>query len=302
MRAEHADAPVQLARERVHLGDVARRRLLPPRVRHGAQDREQRGRGGQHDVAVECVLQQVGTHLERRAEQRLVGQEQHDELEGVVAAPVLLGAQLVDVRDDVGGVLGEEPPRGLVVGRLDRLEVRRHRHLGVDDDVPVVGEVHDEVGAQQVVALGAGARLLLEVHVAHEAGRLHDPAQLHLAPLPAHVGAAQSRGEPTGLGAQRLRAGGGRADLGREVGVGAGPLGLGGAQVERDAGRGSAARARRGPRRRPARPPAWRARAVARRRRTTVAAPSAAPRTRRDDQGKEIVHDHDSPRHLRQRC
>jgi len=86
--------------------------------------------------------------------------------------------------------------------RLDRVEIGRQRDLGVDDDVLAVGEVDDHVRAEQVAGVVAGARLLVEVDVGEQTGRLDEAAQLHLAPSAAHLRAAQRGGQPAGRVAQ----------------------------------------------------------------------------------------------------
>ncbi len=56
--AHRGQAAVQLLAELVDLGGVARQRLLPPAVGDGAQQRDERGGCGDHDVVRERVLQQ----------------------------------------------------------------------------------------------------------------------------------------------------------------------------------------------------------------------------------------------------
>ena len=103
--------------------------------------------------------------------------------------------------------------RDLVVGRLDRVEVRRQRDLGVDDDLGAVGQVHDEVGALQRVVVDAQRQLLVEVAVLGHAGHLDDLAQLQLAPSTARLGAAQRGDEVLRLDRQLLLGAAKRVDL-----------------------------------------------------------------------------------------
>jgi hypothetical protein len=67
--------------------------------------------------------------------------------------------------------------------------------LGVDDDVPVLGQAHDQVGAALAV-VGADGLLLDERHVLGQPGQLHRAAQLHLAPVARDAGALQRGGDP----------------------------------------------------------------------------------------------------------
>ena len=78
----------------------------------------------------------------------------------------------------------------LVVARLLRVEERLERHFRVDDDALAERQADDHVGAQ-ASGVGPQARLLLEVAAVQHAGELDDPAQLHLAPAPAHRGRPQ---------------------------------------------------------------------------------------------------------------
>ena len=75
---------------------------------------------------------------------------------------------------------------------FDGLEVRRQRHLRVDEDDRVAGKRDRHVGA--ALAVFAVERLLLaEVAIRFHAGQLDDAAQLHLAPLAAGRRIAQRR-------------------------------------------------------------------------------------------------------------
>ena len=111
--AQRGQPAVELAGQRVHRHRVAGQRLLPPRVGHRAQQRHQRGRGGQHDVAGERVLQQRRVALQRGVEERVGRHEQHHELRRLVERrPVRLGGQRVDVRRAGAGRAGRGGGRG----------------------------------------------------------------------------------------------------------------------------------------------------------------------------------------------
>ena len=138
------------------------------------------------------MLEQRRVALQRRGEERLARDEQHDELGGVrQGLPVRLVGERVDVLAQVLGV-GLHPRLAEGgVGGLGRLEVGGEGDLGVDDDAAAPGEPDDEVGAQRAAVGSSYGRLLVEVAPIEHAGVLHDAAQLHLAPLPAGLRPAQ---------------------------------------------------------------------------------------------------------------
>ncbi len=222
--AERAQPLEQLAPGGQHRGGVLGQPVLLPGVGDGAQQRQQGGRRRQVDPPGEGVLQQRRVGLQGRAEQGLPRQEQHDELRrGRQGAPVGLVGEPVDVRPQVarvrGGALGPLP----VVDGLDRLQVGREGHLGVDDDGAAADQPHHEVGAQRSPGARHG-RLLLEVAAVEHAGVLADAAQLQLAPAAAGLRPAQGVDERGGLPAElrgALRHGG---HLLAQLGRGAHPL------------------------------------------------------------------------------
>ena len=73
-----------------------------------------------------------------------------------------MGAQLAGVAGQVAGAVG------VVVG-AGRVEVGVERHLGVDHDLPVAGQVHHQVGAERSVV---EPHLLGEVAALDQAGEL----------------------------------------------------------------------------------------------------------------------------------
>ena len=87
-------------------------------------------------------------------------------------------------------VVGQLAAAHAVFRRRLRVEERLERRLRIDDDAAAAGEVDGHVGAEPA-ALRKDGRLLVEVAVLEHAGELHDFAQLHFTPLPAHARRAQ---------------------------------------------------------------------------------------------------------------
>ncbi len=98
-------------------------------------------------------------------------------------------------------VMGETHALRGFVGGFDRFEVRGDRRLGVDDDIPLAGQLDDEVGAQ-LALLGRAVLLLQEIAVIEHAGHFDDALQLQFAPATAHGRLPQGFDEVRGLVAQ----------------------------------------------------------------------------------------------------
>ena len=81
------------------------------------------------------------------------------------------------------GVPFEVPLPVLRRFRVLSVEVGGQRHLGVQDDVPVVRHVHDEVGPASL-AVGVLCRV---VGVLYEVAQFQHPLDLHLTPLAANL-------------------------------------------------------------------------------------------------------------------
>ena len=85
-----------------------------------------------------------------------------------------------------------EPGRPLLlVRRLERLEVRSERHLGVHDHLLAARDAYDEVGPQEVPLGVPRRRLGDEVAVLQHSRELDDVPELRLAPPAAHRRRAQ---------------------------------------------------------------------------------------------------------------
>ena len=112
--------------------------------------------GGDEDVLPESLGEDVGVLLLGELVGAVVRDEHDDVVQGLAALHVLLvllARQLLDVAAD-----GLEVPAGGVGPLLGRLGVEIVRqgaqgHLGVDEDVRVVGEVEGEVGAHVLAGL-----------------------------------------------------------------------------------------------------------------------------------------------------
>ena len=197
-----AQPGVELLAEPLHLLRLGVEHLVLPALGDRAQQRDQRGGGGEHDVAGRGLLDEVGHRLQRGLEDRLAREEQHHELRGAgQRLPVAPGAQVGDVLADVLAQPGQRP---LVLGGVvcaGEVEERGERSLGVDRDRAPAGEGDDEVGTQPAVV---EARLLGEVAVVDQPRELDGPAQVELAPLPAHLRLAQGGRERVGLVAQHV--------------------------------------------------------------------------------------------------
>ena len=206
-----AQAVVELGAEALHLAGVLGQRLLLPAQGHRAQERDQGDRRGQQDAARHGVLLQVRVGLEGGGQELVAGDEGHHHLgRAVELLPVLLLAQLLDVRAQLARVLGLASGPGLVVVGVEQLEEALERHLGVDDHLAPAGHVDHHVGPQPpLVALGG--HLLVEVAVGEHAGHLGHPPELHLAPAPARLRRAERGDEVAGLLAQLLVARGAAA-------------------------------------------------------------------------------------------
>jgi hypothetical protein len=126
------------------------------------------------------------------------------------------------VRAKLARVIGEPGAARLVVGRFQRVEIRREGRLRVHDEILVPGQPDDQVRAQPAV-VRVDARLLVEVAVVEHARHLDHAPQLHLAPAPPDVRLAQRLDEVRRLAAElRLRLGE-RAHLLAELGIRADP-------------------------------------------------------------------------------
>ena len=96
----------------------------------------------------------------------------------------------------MGQQMGLLPAQGLRVllpggGRSEFLgrKIGRERHLGVDHELLLAGELHDEVGPDTALRPGAvllaAVDLLMEIDMAQHPGRLDHAAQLDFPPLAA---------------------------------------------------------------------------------------------------------------------
>jgi hypothetical protein len=98
---------------------------------------------------------------------------------------------------------------------LHRLEVSVERRLDIDDELAPIGQPHDHVRPDAAVA-GTDRGLLDEVAVLDHPRELGHAAQRELAPLAAHLRAAQGIHEIAGLGLQGLLIRGHGRELGAD--------------------------------------------------------------------------------------
>ena len=188
---------MQLAAEPVDLAGLVGQRLVAPAVGDGAQQGDQRGRGGQDDPAGGGVLEQAAVGLQRGRQERLAGHEQHHELRGLrQGAPVALRGRAASTC-----VRSWRACRCEVVGALRRRRRCRWRR-GTRRAAPWRRPPRLRPPARWTTRSGRRravrrARLLGEVAAVHQAGQLDRPAQVQLAPAAAHLRLAAARSTGT---------------------------------------------------------------------------------------------------------
>ena len=106
---ERAEPVVEVAAEPVDLAGLVGQRLVAPPVGDRAQQRDQRGRGGQHDLAGGGVLDQATPSVSSAAARNDSAGTNSTTNSGVSGqrAPVLLGGEPVDVLAELAGVAME---------------------------------------------------------------------------------------------------------------------------------------------------------------------------------------------------
>ena len=80
MAAHDGQPLVQVTAELGHFAIVLRQCLLPPGVGDSREQRDEGNRAGQEHALLQPVLDQPEIVLQRRAEERLAGEEHHDHL------------------------------------------------------------------------------------------------------------------------------------------------------------------------------------------------------------------------------
>ena len=225
--AQRGQPAVQLAGQRVHRQRVAGQRLLPPRVGDRAQQRDQRGRGGQHHVAGERVLQQRRVALQRR--RRGTGRPARTAPRTRASGRTPPSTTWRPARRRAPRRCRACASRWVSRPRSSRASIAvRYASNGAfasTTTVPAAVQPDHQVGADALV-VGGGGDLLGEVAVLQHAGRLDDAAQLVLAPAAPHLRRAQRGHQLLGLGAQLAGDGAHRPDLLAQLGVGVDPVAL----------------------------------------------------------------------------
>ena len=108
MFAQRPQPSVQVAAQFADDGGFARERLLPPAVEDRPQQRDERRRRGEDDLAFHAVLDQRRIVLQRGGKEVFPRQKQHHELRrGRELVPVRLARERLDVRADVPGVAAQ---------------------------------------------------------------------------------------------------------------------------------------------------------------------------------------------------
>ena len=171
---------------------------------NGAQNGQQGGGAGQHDLAVHGMHEKLGFLFHGKLEGPLDGDEQQDEIKRAKAGQplVLLGRERGDMSFDRVEVLADAGcPPGFVLGLVSVGE-GLERDLGIDDDGPVFRQVDERV------RLIGGAVFTLEVHLhgefpaAAQPRGLEQPGEHHLAPQSLQFAlATQGLGQVGGLAA-----------------------------------------------------------------------------------------------------
>jgi len=175
--------------------------LLPGVVDRLEQRDEVRGAREDH-AAPESVLQQLRVPRNGGGEERLPGNEHHDELRRDLE---LVGVRLPrEARDVIAHelrVLGQASLALGVVHRLLGLEERAQGELRVHDETLSAREVHDHVGPLRA-DVAEERRLLQEVAVRDHAGQLDDALEVDLPPASARDRPPKRLGQSGRLEAQ----------------------------------------------------------------------------------------------------
>ena len=170
--------------------DVFRLPVLFPEAGDGLEGDEEGGGGAENHPAVEGPLVERAVVFGGEDEGGFEGHEHEhvvgrDEFAGVF---VFLGAELLDVGADGGGVFAGGGEAGGVIGGVDGAFVGDEGHFRVDDEVAGVGEAKDDVGAE-AAAVGGGERFLGEVVLTfEEAGGFEEAVEDEFAPGTAGLG------------------------------------------------------------------------------------------------------------------
>ena len=146
----------------------------------------------------------AGILLQGGAEEGFAGQEHHDKFRGrFELLPVAISRQARACDRALGARGRDLRAADFVVGGFDRFEVRLQRSLGVDYDILVAGQLHDQVGTQAAVA-GVDRDLLVEIAVGLHAGDFDHALQLDFSPTAANRWRAQSFHQIAGFCLQRF--------------------------------------------------------------------------------------------------
>ncbi len=197
--SDDADALVEFFTESGDLFGLTSDGFLLPAEGDGFEQGDQCGGGGKDHLVVDAQFDQRRVLLQRGAEDRFVGNKEHDKLGSVVELrPVGFGGEAFDMVADVAGV--RLHAGGLHVGifGFERIEVGGERHFGIDHDLPSVGQVDEHVGALALTVFSIDGGLLKEIDAVDHTRHLDGAAELHLAPLAADLRGAEGLHEAAG--------------------------------------------------------------------------------------------------------
>ena len=113
----------------------------------GSQQCEHRGWSGQHNIALEGFLQQHAISGESIRQQRLIRQEQDDELRGVATLEVVARGQILAVAKNGSDMLFHQSGAFGCIITLQTLGVFVEGEFCVDEDFATTWQDDDDVGA-----------------------------------------------------------------------------------------------------------------------------------------------------------
>ena len=159
--------------------------LVAPQVLYGAQRHHQVGGAHQQDVVFQPVAHQGRVRFQGSEEGRLHRHEHQHIVQGAHPGQllVILAAQLADMVAHRGDVLLERHRLLQIVSGVVPALIGGQRHLGVDDDVLLLGQVDDDVGLVALALVHLDVDLGVVLMPLAQAALGEDPRQHHLPPV-----------------------------------------------------------------------------------------------------------------------
>ncbi|OPZ07119.1 MAG: hypothetical protein BWZ08_02055 [candidate division BRC1 bacterium ADurb.BinA292] len=199
MVAERAEPLVEFAAEVADALGVFGELLLAPALGDRLEQRNERARRGEDDVAFEAALDEIGALIDGGGEEAFARDEKHDEIGGGAQLGLIgLLREAFHVLVKLAGVTLEGGAALVGVGGLEGLQIGHQGGLGVDDDAAAAGKINDHVGPQAAVG-GVDGDLFAKVAAIDHAGQFDDAAQGDLAPAAADLRGAQGLDELAGF-------------------------------------------------------------------------------------------------------